>query len=61
MTEQEYEDAHGDETPETVVPCPYCESSPGWENVETVCVWCKGTTWIDEDLTWHEKNTKKII
>ena len=51
MTEQEYEDAHGDETPETVVPCPYCQSSPGWENVEDKCTWCKGTTWIDEDLT----------
>jgi len=50
LTEQEYEDAHGDETPETV-PCPYCESTPGWENVETVCVWCKGTTWVEKELT----------
>ena len=50
MTEQEYEDAHGDERPDTI-PCPYCESSPGWENVEDKCTWCNGTTWIDEDLT----------
>ena len=45
----EYLEAHPPDEEIELIECPYCDE--GMANVEDVCVWCKGTTWIDEDLT----------